>query len=84
MNQTKQEMPKMESLSQVRVPVDMVLGSTSLTLEELSRLREGCIIEFPSLAGEPVNLVAAGEVVARGEVVIVDENFGIRITAVLD
>lgn len=80
----KEETTGLESLSQVRVPVDMVLGSTHLTVEELGRLTEGCIIEFPALAGEPVDLVAAGQVVAKGEVVVIDENFGIRITRVLD
>ncbi len=72
---------KNASLSDVRVPVQVVLGETELTVEELSRMDEGSIIELRSLAGEPVELRAAGETVAKGEVVVIDENFGIRVTS---
>ena len=71
---------KQGSLANVSVGVQVVLGGTVLTLEQLSSIGQGTIIELSKLAGEPVDLVAAGEVVAKGEVVVIDENFGIRIT----
>ena len=71
------------SLHEVKVPVQAVLGETELTVEEMTRIGEGTIIELQSLAGEPVELKAAGETIAKGEVVVIDENFGIRITSIL-
>jgi len=56
------------------------LGERRLSVRDLSTLAKGTILQLDSIAGEPVNLMAAGEVIARGEVVIIDENFGIRVT----
>jgi flagellar motor switch protein FliN len=74
---------KQASLKDVRIPVEVVLGETDLTLEDLSRIGEGTIVELKRLAGEPVEMKAAGAVVARGEVVVIDESFGIRITSII-
>ena len=74
---------KMGNIKDVKVPVEVVLGGTSLRLEDFSSIGPGTIIGLESMAGEPVDLVAAGETMARGEVVVIDENFGIRITEVL-
>ncbi len=71
---------KLGSVQQVKVPAEVVLGRAQLSLEDLARLDVGKIIGLESLAGEPVELVVSGEIVARGEVVVIDENFGIRIT----
>jgi flagellar motor switch protein FliN/FliY len=71
-------------LGSVSVPVEVVLGRTRLSLRDLASIGKGDVIELESIAGEPVELVAAGECVALGEVVVVDERFGIRITRVLD
>ncbi len=74
---------KNASLREVRVPVQVVLGETDLTVEEMTRMGVGTIVGLHSLAGEPVELRAAGEKIAEGEVVVIDENFGIRITSIL-
>ena len=71
------------TLKDLRVPVEVVLGGTELTAEQLAGLGEGTIVELTSIAGEPVELKATGETIARGEVVIIDENFGIRITSIV-
>jgi flagellar motor switch protein FliN/FliY len=68
------------SLKKALVPVEVVLGGTELTVDEVSRLAEGSIIQLRSVAGEPVELRAGGTTVAHGEVVVIDENFGIRVT----
>jgi flagellar motor switch protein FliN/FliY len=75
---------KMGSVQQVRVPVQVVLGRTEISLEDLSRIDIGSIIELKSLAGEPVEFVVSGEIVALGEVVVIDESFGIRLTELVD
>lgn len=70
------------SLNEVKVPTEVVLGHRDLTVAELASIGEGTIIELDTLAGEPVDLVAAGRVIAKGEVVVIDESFGIRVTEV--
>jgi flagellar motor switch protein FliN/FliY len=72
------------SLNSIRVPVEVVLGSVELTVEELSRISEGTLIELDRLAGEPVELKAAGKTIAKGEVVVIDENFGMRVSSIAD
>ena len=73
---------KLDRVQDVMVPVKAVLGGTELPLSKLAELTVGSIIELNKLAGEPVDFVVAGEVVAKGEVVVIDENFGIRLTEI--
>jgi flagellar motor switch protein FliN/FliY len=73
---------KLDRIQDVMVPVKAVLGGTELSLEKMASLTVGSIIELDRLAGEPVDFVAAGEVVGRGEVVVIDEKFGIRLTEI--
>ncbi len=73
---------KLGKISAVKVPLDVVLGHAEHSVEMLAQIGEGTIIELDRLAGEPVELHAAGEVIAYGEVVVIDENFGIRVTEV--
>ena len=71
------------TLNTIRVPVEVVIGSAELTVEDLSRISKGTLIELTRLAGEPVELKAAGKTIAEGEVIVIDENFGLRVTAVV-
>ena len=71
-------------IRKVQVPVEVVLGGNTLSLEELETMSEGTIIELTRLAGEPVDVRAGGELVAYGEVVVIDENFGVRVTGLVD
>lgn len=74
---------KLATMKEIKVPVQVVLGGTELDLGEVAGLHVGSIVGLRSLAGEPVDLVAAGETIAKGEVVVIDENFGIRLTRLL-
>jgi flagellar motor switch protein FliN/FliY len=74
---------KTKKIQDVMVPLDVVIGSTEKSVKDLAGLQSGLVIELESVAGEPVELRAAGQVVAFGEVVVIDENFGIRITDVI-
>jgi flagellar motor switch protein FliN/FliY len=67
-------------LKDMRIPLQVVLGEADVSVEELAALQPGTIMSLDQVAGEPVFLVAAGEVIARAEVVVIDENFGIRVT----
>jgi flagellar motor switch protein FliN/FliY len=71
---------KLGQIKEVRVPVEVVLGGNTVSVEELSTIGEGSIIELTTLAGEPVEVRGGGELIAYGEVVVIDENFGVRVT----
>ncbi|MBU0926732.1 MAG: FliM/FliN family flagellar motor switch protein [Spirochaetes bacterium] len=73
-------MTRTGSVEDATIRVQVVLGERDLSLRDLSSVAKGSIIELASIAGEPVDLVAAGVVIAKGEVVVIDENFGIRVT----
>ena len=70
-------------IKDVRVPIQVVLGETQLSVEDIATMGEGTIIELESMAGQPLDLYASGEKIAQGEAVVIDENFGIRITKIL-
>ena len=63
-----------------KVPVEIVLGSTKESLKDILEYKPGKIIELDKLAGEPVEIRANGAVVGTGEVVVLDEKYGVRIT----
>ncbi|WP_054694410.1 flagellar motor switch phosphatase FliY [Syntrophomonas palmitatica] len=67
------------------VPLDISveLGKTRKTIKEVLELHQGAIIQLDRLAGEPVDLLVNGKLIAKGEVVVIDENYGIRITAII-
>ena len=67
-------------LGDIPIPVTVELGETKLNLKEILELEEGSIISLDRLAGEPLDLKVGGQVVAQGEVVAIDDNYGLRIT----
>ncbi len=73
-----------EVLLDVEVPIVVELGHTEMPLKEILALRPGAIVELDRLAGEPADIVIRGHVVAQGEVIVVDDNFGVRITNIVD
>jgi len=68
------------ALEIARVKVTVELGATSKTVKEIFGLGEGTILELDKLAGEPLDVKANGVLIAKGEAVVIDENFGVRIT----
>ena len=68
----------------VEVPIVVELGHTEMLLQDLLALRPGSVVELDKLAGEPADLLIRGHVVAQGEVVVIDDSFGIRITNIVD
>jgi flagellar motor switch protein FliN len=63
--------------------VRVELGSTQMTVEEVLALGPGSVVELDRLAGEPVDIVINDRLIARGEVVVVEENFGVRVTEII-
>lgn len=70
-------------LSAVPVDLSVEMGRTRMTVGETLELREGSIITLNRMAGEPVDLLVNGTAIARGEVVVIDEQFGLRVTEVM-
>jgi flagellar motor switch protein FliN/FliY len=70
-------------LSAVPVDLSVEMGRTRMTVGETLELRTGSIITLNRMAGEPVDLLVNGTAIARGEVVVIDEQFGLRVTEVL-
>jgi flagellar motor switch protein FliN/FliY len=70
-------------LLDVPLEVSVELGRTKLVIKDLIQLGPGSIIELDKLIGEPVDLLVNDNLIARGEVVVFDENFGIRITDIV-
>ncbi|MCY0878403.1 MAG: flagellar motor switch protein FliN [Firmicutes bacterium] len=67
----------------VPMTVEAVLGTTELTVREVLEVGPGSIIELDRAYGEPVDLYLNGRLVARGDVVIIGDNFGVKITEIL-
>ena len=67
----------------IPVQVSVELGRSTISLKEIFDLTEGSIVELDRLVGEPLDLVVNGQTVARGEVVAIDNNFGLRIKSIV-
>ena len=67
----------------IPVDVSVELGRSTVSLKEIFEFSEGSIIELDRLVGEPLDLVVNGQVVAKGEVVAIDNNFGLRIISIV-
>src|SRR5688572_15442294 len=74
---------ELERLHDVPVELAVEIGRTHMTIRETLALGPGSIVTLNRLAGEPVDLLVNGKPIARGEVVVLDEEFGLRVTEVL-
>ena len=73
---------RLELLLDVPMQVTVELGRTQLRIRDVLELVPGSIVELDKLAGGPVDVLVNGKQIARGEVVVIDEEFGVRITDV--
>lgn len=71
-------------LENIDVKMTVEVGRTEITIRELMQLHEGSIIELDRLAGDPLDILINGTPIARGEVVVVGERFGVRFGEILD
>ncbi|MCB1135319.1 MAG: flagellar motor switch protein FliN [Chlamydiia bacterium] len=67
----------------IQVKVEVILGRTKMTLEQILHLHSGSVVELNKLAGEPVDIVANDKLIARAEVVVIEDNFGIKILEIV-
>lgn len=73
----------LDLLMDVRLNLTVELGRTKLSLKEVLELTRGSVVELNRIAGEAVDLLANGKLIARGEVVVIEDNFGLRITSIV-
>ena len=73
----------LDLLMNVKLQVTAELGKCKMMVQDILKLGTGSIVELDRLAGGPVDLLVNSKLVARGEVVAIDENFGVRITEVV-
>jgi flagellar motor switch protein FliN/FliY len=75
---------QLELIQNVAVNVSVEVGRSSLRIRDLLRLGQGSVVELDRVAGEPLDVCVNNTVIARGEVVLVNERYGIRLTQVVD
>lgn len=75
--------PAFDSLLDIAMPVAIEIGRASMTVQEILQLGIGSVIQLDRIVGEPVDIYVSDRKFAQGEVVVVGEHFGVRITKVL-
>ena len=75
--------PDMDVILDIPVRISMEVGNTQITIRNLLQLNQGSVVELDRLAGEPLDVLVNGTLIAHGEVVVVNEKFGIRMTDVI-
>ncbi|MCL7929288.1 flagellar motor switch protein FliN [Halomonas llamarensis] len=73
----------LEMIMDIPVKLTVELGRTKLTIKQLLELAQGSVIELDGLAGEPMDILINGYLVAQGEVVVIEDKYGIRITEII-
>jgi flagellar motor switch protein FliN/FliY len=75
---------KLKKFLDLPLLIEVVVGSTTLTLEEILNLGPGSVVELDNLVEEPVDIKVNGKLVAKGEIVVVEEKFGVKITDIVE
>ena len=75
---------KMNRILDIPLKITAVIGATKMTLKELFSLEKGSVIELDTLENQEIELYVNGKKFAHGQVVAIDQNFGVRITDILD
>lgn len=77
------ETPQLDVILDIPVKISMEVGATNMPIRKLLQLNKGSVIELEKLAGDPLDVLVNGTLIAHGEVVVVNEKFGIRMTDVV-
>jgi flagellar motor switch protein FliN/FliY len=76
-------MNELDMILDIPVQISVELGRTRITIKNLLQLAHGSVVELDALAGEPLNVYVNGTLIAQGEVVVVNDKFGIRLTDII-
>lgn len=78
-----EERRKLDAILDIPVTISMEVGRTQISIRNLLQLNQGSVVELDRLAGEPLDVMVNGTLIAHGEVVVVNDKFGIRLTDVI-
>ena len=83
-NEKKPGKENLRVLENIDVALTVEVGGAEIKIKELLRLGEGSVVELDRLAGDPLDILANGTMIAKGEVVMVGERYGVRFTEIVD
>ncbi|MCX7613591.1 MAG: flagellar motor switch protein FliN [Caldimicrobium sp.] len=75
--------PELDFILDIPLEISVEIGRTKMLIKDLLKLNQGAIIELEKLAGEPVEIYVNGRLMAKGEVVVVNDRFGVRVTEII-
>ena len=78
-----EEAQKLDNILDIPVTISMEVGRTSISIRKLLQLNQGSVVELDRLAGESLDVLVNGTLIAHGEVVVINDKFGIRLTDVV-
>lgn len=78
-----EESSRLESILDIPVTISMEVGRSKINIRNLLQLNQGSVVELDRVAGEPLDVLVNGTLIAHGEVVVVNDKFGIRLTDVI-
>jgi flagellar motor switch protein FliN/FliY len=80
---TPEELSRLDSILDIPVSISMEVGRSKINIRNLLQLNQGSVVELERVAGEPLDVLVNGTLIAHGEVVVVNDKFGIRLTDVI-
>lgn len=83
LNETADDNLTLEAVSDIPVSISVVLGKTSMQVQQLLKLGRGAVVELDRKVGEPVDILVNNRLVARGEVVVVEDKIGVTMTEII-
>ncbi|MCA9007195.1 MAG: flagellar motor switch protein FliN [Planctomycetaceae bacterium] len=83
MTSNPEEAMKLSSLQNVELDLCIELGRTELLIEEVLKMKEGVVVPLDKLAGDPVDILVNGRIIARGEVLVLNDNFCVRVAEII-
>lgn len=83
MEEDAQELMSLETVYDIPVQISVVLGKTSMQVNQLLKLGRGAVIELERKVGEPIDIYVNNRLVARGEVVVVEDRIGVTMTEII-
>ena len=78
-----EQQKKLDSILDIPVVISMEVGRSKISIRNLLQLNQGSVVELDRIAGEPLDVMVNGTLIAHGEVVVVNDKFGIRLTDVI-
>ncbi|WP_371192701.1 flagellar motor switch protein FliN [Glaciecola sp. SC05] len=80
---SEEQETKLDTILDIPVTISMEVGRTNISIRNLLQLNQGSVVELDRVAGEPLDVLVNGTLIAHGEVVVINDKFGIRLTDVI-